>query len=230
MQALLFSEPTGKVNRNGMAAKQESPAGRGRGKPRDAGLRERILKAAEAEFLDEGLEGARMERIAMRAGTSKMALYQHFASKMVLFHQVRNNLLIDHLPHVDQFPLDAEPRQVLAQIAKRYLKAITAAATIQQLHLLCQPRARDVRAATAFFRHRATGRRAAGRRSAATILRSGRVRHSRAAHGGGTVSGHGPGKRTYEGPARPAARQGRAALDIYLASCVDLFMRAFRAE
>ncbi|GEK67900.1 TetR/AcrR family transcriptional regulator [Paracoccus denitrificans] len=213
-----------------MAAKQESPAGRGRGKPRDAGLRERILKAAEAEFLDEGLEGARMERIAMRAGTSKMALYQHFASKMVLFHQVRNNLLIDHLPHVDQFPLDAEPRQVLAQIAKRYLKAITAAATIQQLHLLCQPRARDVRAATAFFD---TGPQAAVRQVDALLQRycdqgvfAIPAPRMAAEQFLAMVRGNEHMRALLDLP----PGRDEQALDIYLASCVDLFMRAFRAE
>lgn len=213
-----------------MTAKRENPSGRGRGRPRDAGLRERILEAAEAEFLDEGLEGARMERIALRAGTSKMALYQHFASKMVLFHEVRNNLLIDHLPQVEQFSPDAAPREVLIEIARHYLKAITAPATIQQLHLLCQPRAKDVRAAAAFFD---SGPQAAVHQ-VETLLQQYcdrgvfAIPSSRMAAEQflAMVRGNEHMRALLDlQPGRDAQ-----ALDIYLASCVDLFVRAFREE
>jgi TetR/AcrR family transcriptional regulator len=46
---------------------------------------ERILDAAIEEFVEHGLAGARVDRIAMRAGVNKQLLYRHFGSKDGLF-------------------------------------------------------------------------------------------------------------------------------------------------
>ena len=46
---------------------------------------ERILDAAIQEFVDHGLAGARVDRIAERAGANKQLLYRHFGSKEELF-------------------------------------------------------------------------------------------------------------------------------------------------
>ena len=46
---------------------------------------ERILDAAIAEFVQFGLAGARVDRIAERAGANKQLLYRHFGSKDGLF-------------------------------------------------------------------------------------------------------------------------------------------------
>ena len=48
-------------------------------------MRRRILEAATAEFAREGLAGARVERIARRAGANKRMLYYYFGSKEDLF-------------------------------------------------------------------------------------------------------------------------------------------------
>lgn len=47
--------------------------------------RERILRAATAEFARRGLGGARVDRIAARAGANKRMLYYYFGSKDDLF-------------------------------------------------------------------------------------------------------------------------------------------------
>lgn len=47
--------------------------------------RERILKAATAEFARFGLGGARVDRIAVRAGANKRMLYYYFGNKEDLF-------------------------------------------------------------------------------------------------------------------------------------------------
>lgn len=47
--------------------------------------RERILRAATAEFARHGLGGARVERIAARAGANKRMLYYYFGNKDDLF-------------------------------------------------------------------------------------------------------------------------------------------------
>lgn len=51
---------------------------------RDAPIRERILAAAQALFLEKGFEGASVRVIARRAGCSAGMLYHFFASKELL--------------------------------------------------------------------------------------------------------------------------------------------------
>lgn len=46
---------------------------------------DRILHAAIEEFVEHGLAGARVDRIAERAGVNKALLYRHFGSKEALF-------------------------------------------------------------------------------------------------------------------------------------------------
>ena len=46
---------------------------------------ERILKAATAEFARHGLGGARVDRIAERAGANKRMLYYYYGNKEALF-------------------------------------------------------------------------------------------------------------------------------------------------
>jgi TetR/AcrR family transcriptional repressor of mexJK operon len=50
--------------------------------------RRAILAAALVEFLEHGYLGAGMDRIAARAGASKVTVYAHFADKQALFGAV----------------------------------------------------------------------------------------------------------------------------------------------
>jgi len=51
-------------------------------------LRERVVRAAEAVFLEDGYQGATMAAIAARAGVSTGNLYRYFESKDALFYTV----------------------------------------------------------------------------------------------------------------------------------------------
>jgi AcrR family transcriptional regulator len=53
-----------------------------------AGTRAKFLDAAFAEFVDYGLAGARVDRIAAKAGANKQAIYAYFGSKEGLFSAV----------------------------------------------------------------------------------------------------------------------------------------------
>ena len=53
--------------------------------PEQLATPDRILEAAIAEFVEYGLAGARVDRIAERAGANKALLYRHFGSKDGLF-------------------------------------------------------------------------------------------------------------------------------------------------
>ena len=53
-----------------------------------SGVRDRLLRAAQAQILAAGFFEANMEQIARRAGTSKQTIYANFQSKEDLFREV----------------------------------------------------------------------------------------------------------------------------------------------
>jgi AcrR family transcriptional regulator len=57
------------------------------GRPRSQAAEEAILTAALALFLDHGVEGASIERIAKRAGVGKTTIYRRWSSKEELLAQ-----------------------------------------------------------------------------------------------------------------------------------------------
>jgi AcrR family transcriptional regulator len=60
-----------------------------KGRPRDShATKELLLAAATEEFSDYGLAGARIDRIAERAGANKRLLYVYFGDKDTLFDAV----------------------------------------------------------------------------------------------------------------------------------------------
>jgi AcrR family transcriptional regulator len=66
--------------------------------------RARILDAATAEFAAHGLAGARVDRLAERAGANKQLIYAYFGSKEALFDATLE-LHIERL--LDAVPFDA---------------------------------------------------------------------------------------------------------------------------
>ncbi|QUQ68787.1 TetR/AcrR family transcriptional regulator [Kutzneria sp. CA-103260] len=65
--------------------------------------RQRILSAATAEFAAHGIAGARVSRIAARAGVNSALLYRYFGRKIDLFDAVFSSQV---LRIVDAVPLD----------------------------------------------------------------------------------------------------------------------------
>jgi AcrR family transcriptional regulator len=80
---------------------------------------ERILKAATAEFARFGLGGARVDRIAARAGANKRMLYYYYGNKEALFlavledsyARIRNAERALHLT-------DLEPREAMRRLVE----------------------------------------------------------------------------------------------------------------
>lgn len=60
------------------------------GKHKQIDSAERILSAGRLEFSKYGLAGARVDRIARRAGINKAMIYYHFRSKENLYQEVIN--------------------------------------------------------------------------------------------------------------------------------------------
>jgi AcrR family transcriptional regulator len=58
----------------------------------------RILEAARRVFATRGIDGARVDAIAARAGTNKRMLYHYFGSKDGLFRAVLRQRLADRSP------------------------------------------------------------------------------------------------------------------------------------
>ncbi|MFJ9537122.1 TetR family transcriptional regulator [Streptomyces sp. NPDC101225] len=56
--------------------------------PKGQQTRAKLLEAAEAEFSEYGLAGARVDRIAERSGVNKQRIYAYFGNKEALFAAV----------------------------------------------------------------------------------------------------------------------------------------------
>ena len=65
----------------------------------------RIFEAATTEFAEHGIAGARVDRIAARAGANKQLIYAYFGSKRYLFEAVVSAHVCRY---VEQVPFDAE--------------------------------------------------------------------------------------------------------------------------
>ena len=59
---------------------------------------QKIIKAAHEVFIEKGLEGARMQEIADRAGINKALLHYYFRSKDKLFDAVFQNIIRKVIP------------------------------------------------------------------------------------------------------------------------------------
>jgi len=91
-----------------------------RGGRRDAAkTRERILGAALAEFSRHGLGGARVDRIAARAGANKRMLYYYFGNKDALFLAVLESSYAQIRSAEQALDLEhLEPRAALARLVE----------------------------------------------------------------------------------------------------------------
>jgi AcrR family transcriptional regulator len=88
--------------------------------PKDstAATRTALLDAARAEFAAHGVAGARVDRIAERAGVSKERIYGHFGSKEKLFDEVINKAL-NEMTDVVAMP-DDDPAEYVGKIYDYY--------------------------------------------------------------------------------------------------------------
>lgn len=102
--------------------------------------RRSILDAALAEFLDHGYVGAGMDRVAARAGASKVTVYAHFADKRALFEAVftqaiadaerAGSALVEVLADSDDLPRD------LGAFAREHIVTVTRPHLLQLRRML----------------------------------------------------------------------------------------------
>ncbi|WBV44870.1 TetR family transcriptional regulator [Pseudoroseomonas cervicalis] len=74
--------------------------------PSDESTRERILDAARREFAQHGIAGARINRIAAAARTSKERLYAHFRDKQQLLDTIKAQQMAEIAEAVPMDPAD----------------------------------------------------------------------------------------------------------------------------
>ena len=79
----------------------------------------RILEAAKKEFAKNGLEGARVDAIALEANANKRMIYHYFESKEKLFQTVLENAYFDIRESEKNLDLDSlDPREALERLVR----------------------------------------------------------------------------------------------------------------
>ncbi len=79
--------------------------------------RNAVLQAAVEEFAERGLAGARVDKIARRAGVNKQALYYHYGNKDALFQAALEFGYVQFQPHLREWTA----RGALPTVAMREL-------------------------------------------------------------------------------------------------------------
>src|SRR6185369_50557 len=78
-----------------------------------------ILAAARDEFAEHGLGGARVDRIAERAGLNKRLIYYYFEDKEKLFQAVLEQAYRDIRDHERELHLlDLEPQEAVRKLVE----------------------------------------------------------------------------------------------------------------
>jgi AcrR family transcriptional regulator len=81
-----------------------------------------LLRAAEAVFVEHGLEKARVEEITARAGKSKGSFYLHFASKEEAFRQIVETTLARLAGYLEQMEPSAGAPHGLDQMVESWFE------------------------------------------------------------------------------------------------------------
>jgi AcrR family transcriptional regulator len=83
--------------------------------------RDRILDAATGEFAGHGLAGARVDRVAQRAGVNKAMIYYHFSSKENLYESIIDRQFERVADLLDvAVDSDADLEEILRQVSETY--------------------------------------------------------------------------------------------------------------
>lgn len=92
-------------------------------KAKELETRDQIIAAAREVFVEKGLNGARMQEIADRAGINKALLHYYFTSKQILFDQIFSEAMSQFWPKVaNQITPETTLRELLRIVVKAHLK------------------------------------------------------------------------------------------------------------
>ena len=96
------------------------------------------MDAAFDVFLSEGFVGASMERVAMRAGVSKMTVYRHYESKEELFLATMNRTSQHLFDTEKQVPASSaeDARSALLAFGQSFMETITTPEVLELAQML----------------------------------------------------------------------------------------------
>lgn len=104
---------------------------------RSAQKRQAVINAALAEFKDKGFVGASMDAIAERAQVSKRTVYNHFASKELLFNEVTSSFWVRSKQAASlQFDASRTVEDQLLQIARSVWTVYQSEELIEQARIV----------------------------------------------------------------------------------------------
>jgi TetR/AcrR family transcriptional regulator len=85
----------------------------------ERGTRDRLLAAGAEEFSARGFEGAKVDRIAARAGVNKAMLYYHFTNKAALYREILRELFVSLAAQLAAgIPAEAPPGDQIRQFVR----------------------------------------------------------------------------------------------------------------
>lgn len=110
----MLKNPDGRTD---MIASEPKKPRRGSGKKDELSSRELLLRAARKEFATKGLEGARVDEIARRAGVNKQLVYHHFSNKVTLYQVVLEEAYADiRTEEAKLVGYDGDPHEVMMRL------------------------------------------------------------------------------------------------------------------
>jgi len=87
--------------------------------------KQKILLAAKHEFVERGLEGARMQSIADIAEVNKAMLFYYYTSKELLYKEVLRSIFIQIFENVSTIIIsEIDPQKKIEQFVDSYIKFI----------------------------------------------------------------------------------------------------------
>ena len=102
-------------------------------RPRDRDSLGLLRAAARAEFAEHGYAGARVDRIAKRAGVNKQLVFYYFGSKQGLYDSTITELTTE--PSAQPRPRPRHPSEDLRQVFNLLFDALTGRADLARLIL-----------------------------------------------------------------------------------------------
>jgi len=91
------------------------------GEPMSESLRKRISQAAQELFLEQGLEGVSMRKVAKMAGVSAPAIYRHYENKDDLLREIIDEGLQILETYLEPALEEPTPLERLNRLADRFL-------------------------------------------------------------------------------------------------------------
>jgi len=113
---------------------------------------ERIIRAALRVFLEQGFEGASMDRVAGLAGVSKATVYAHFDSKESLFAAIMERETRRRAQAiVPPMSIDLPIREALKRAGESFLRFVACEESVRTLRVVAAESARFPELGQLFF-------------------------------------------------------------------------------